>query len=184
MIFGVDVAYKYAEDETQLPFKMSRLYLSGRVALSRFYMDYINVLVSAFLTGAVMFIVYRQSHNSSMGIRGEDGKVTDVYAYGLIVVIAGVILSHIYVMIHVTDWTLWYTVCFIVSVLILPLQLGIAQSFDDSELYNGIWSEIILRPVFILENFLICAVFGLYWWTKKVIRVLYVEPHFDHSKLV
>jgi magnesium-transporting ATPase (P-type) len=176
MIFGVDIAYKYAQDETQLPFKISRLYLSGRVALSKFKMDYIRVLMSAFMTGAVMFIVYRQSHNSSMGIRAEDGKVSDVYAYGLIVVIAGVCLNHIYIMIHITDWTLWYTVWFVVSVMVLPANLLIAQSFYGSELYNGIWSEIILQPVFILENFLICSVFGLYWWSKKVIRVLFVEP--------
>jgi hypothetical protein len=67
------------------------------------------------------------------------------------------------VLIHVTDWTVWYTVIFIISVALTPINLWFAQQFDDSEIYGGVLSEVVLRPIFILEVFLIGSVFGLFW---------------------
>jgi hypothetical protein len=47
------------------------------------------------ITVASVFVIFYVSTTESMGVRGSDGNVTDLYSYGIMAVIIAVTLHHV-----------------------------------------------------------------------------------------
>ena len=50
--------YKYSESESQMPYQLSRLYLSSREHLKTFFLQYLRLLFFGQIVGAASFFVY------------------------------------------------------------------------------------------------------------------------------
>ena len=74
------------------------------------------------LVAICVFTVYSKSTLESMGVRGIDGKLADLYGFGMLLILTTVILYHVYVSLCVGGWNRIYTPIFILSLLMMPLD--------------------------------------------------------------
>ena len=56
------------------------------------------------------------------------------------------------------------------------LDMGLAQQDASSELYAGIYSDVLGRPLIWLQLLLIIFVYGTPWFLIRSFRAFFLEP--------
>lgn len=179
-VFDHDVSYrKYGAGdraEANLPFKMSLLYKSSKESLHRFYLDYFVQLVYTFLASCLIFNVILGSTMYSGGIITEDGNTMNISYYGVLPLMAWVIIHHIQVAINIRDWNPIYIFIWIFSISMLPLNIWAANGMIRSDMYMSMYSEMLSTPLVWLQLLLLVAAVTLPFYAVRNIRAVLIEP--------
>ena len=95
VIFTQDINYdRSTNQEATMPYRMSRLYLSGRLNGRLFFPGYFATVGYVQLTGFSVFGIFWISMMENMGVSSENGQTLDLYTYGVIIVLVSVLLHH------------------------------------------------------------------------------------------
>ena len=146
IIFEIDLNNrKYAidnESEKLMPYKMSDLYQTTRSQVRKFYLTHITYVLYAFYTGAVIFTIYYMGIFESGGIMNSIGTTQDLFTFGVLTIMVFVLQHHIQVAVMMRNWTLPFTILWLVSLAQLFITYLLAVSFMTSELTYAITGQL------------------------------------------
>ena len=98
IVFEIDVSvrkYGYSlEAEDILPYKMSQMYKASFKIAKTFLRTYMFYTVYAIISSSIIYYTYKWGIMETGGIMGEDGKLFDLFTYGMVAIPSLAIMHH------------------------------------------------------------------------------------------
>ena len=74
------------------------------------------------------------------------------------------------------SWNIIYALIWLFSIANTFIDIGVAEIDASSELYGGIYSDVLGRPIIWLQLLLLIFVYGLPWFLIRSFRAFFYEP--------